>query len=310
MLGDRRDGGLAAARVRGPRRLGAARRRRQRRPGRLRELAQPVSARTSGARPPARSRRRDAIRVCDLFDRPLVISFWFTRGGDCLPTQDVVRRGRRAYRAGSTSSRSTSATTARGRARSSRERGWDGAGRPRTATAPSPTSTGSAAARRSPSPTRAGSSREAEDRRADDARPSSSGSIDEPLRGAASRERGAERGERPATAERRAPEARLGRARAARGVPRPRALRYVVVERGLGPEPEARSRSGCGSSPTASPAAQAINLRQQPIPWAYRVFFRHIGLDPDEHADAGRAARARADAARAASSARTCSTTR
>jgi DNA/RNA-binding domain of Phe-tRNA-synthetase-like protein len=27
--------------------------------------------------------------------------------------------------------------------------------------------------------------------------------------------------------------------------------------------------------------AQAILLRQQPIPWAYRVFFRHIGLDPD-----------------------------
>ena len=27
--------------------------------------------------------------------------------------------------------------------------------------------------------------------------------------------------------------------------------------------------------------AQAINLRHQPIPWAYRVFFRHIGLDPD-----------------------------
>lgn len=32
----------------------------------------------------------DVIRVCDLFGRPLVISFWFTRGGDCLPTQDVV----------------------------------------------------------------------------------------------------------------------------------------------------------------------------------------------------------------------------
>ncbi len=31
-----------------------------------------------------------AIRVCDLFDRPLVISFWFTQGADCLPTQDVV----------------------------------------------------------------------------------------------------------------------------------------------------------------------------------------------------------------------------
>lgn len=28
--------------------------------------------------------------------------------------------------------------------------------------------------------------------------------------------------------------------------------------------------------------AQAINLRHQAIPWAYRVFWRHIGLDPDE----------------------------
>jgi DNA/RNA-binding domain of Phe-tRNA-synthetase-like protein len=27
--------------------------------------------------------------------------------------------------------------------------------------------------------------------------------------------------------------------------------------------------------------AQAVQLRQQPIPWAYRVFFRQIGLDPD-----------------------------
>lgn len=29
--------------------------------------------------------------------------------------------------------------------------------------------------------------------------------------------------------------------------------------------------------------AQAIALRQQPIPQAYRIFFRHIGLEPDEH---------------------------
>ncbi|MGH2832022.1 MAG: phenylalanine--tRNA ligase beta subunit-related protein [Solirubrobacteraceae bacterium] len=27
--------------------------------------------------------------------------------------------------------------------------------------------------------------------------------------------------------------------------------------------------------------ARAVNLRRQPIPAAYRVFFRHIGLDPD-----------------------------
>ena len=29
--------------------------------------------------------------------------------------------------------------------------------------------------------------------------------------------------------------------------------------------------------------AQAVLMRQQPVPWAYRVFFRHIGLDPDVH---------------------------
>jgi DNA/RNA-binding domain of Phe-tRNA-synthetase-like protein len=27
--------------------------------------------------------------------------------------------------------------------------------------------------------------------------------------------------------------------------------------------------------------AQAVAQRQQPIPWAYRVFYRHVGLDPD-----------------------------
>lgn len=27
--------------------------------------------------------------------------------------------------------------------------------------------------------------------------------------------------------------------------------------------------------------AQAIHMRERPIPWAYRVFFRQIGLDPD-----------------------------
>lgn len=27
--------------------------------------------------------------------------------------------------------------------------------------------------------------------------------------------------------------------------------------------------------------SNAMVLRQQPIPWAYRVFYRHIGLDPD-----------------------------
>jgi hypothetical protein len=40
----------------------------------------------------------EAIRVCDLFDRPLVVSFWFTRFADCLPAQDVVDRVGRRYR--------------------------------------------------------------------------------------------------------------------------------------------------------------------------------------------------------------------
>jgi hypothetical protein len=41
----------------------------------------------------------EAIRVCDLFDRPLVISFWFTKGGDeCVQQQDLVERAYRRYR--------------------------------------------------------------------------------------------------------------------------------------------------------------------------------------------------------------------
>lgn len=38
-----------------------------------------------------------AIRVCDLFDKPLAISFWFTRGGDCVPTQDAFDEVARRY---------------------------------------------------------------------------------------------------------------------------------------------------------------------------------------------------------------------
>jgi hypothetical protein len=39
-----------------------------------------------------------ALRVCDLFERPLVISFWFTKGGDCAAQQDVVDSVYRRYR--------------------------------------------------------------------------------------------------------------------------------------------------------------------------------------------------------------------
>ena len=40
----------------------------------------------------------EAIRVCDLFGRPLVLSFWFTKGGDCAEQQDVVDEVYRRYR--------------------------------------------------------------------------------------------------------------------------------------------------------------------------------------------------------------------
>jgi DNA/RNA-binding domain of Phe-tRNA-synthetase-like protein len=58
-------------------------------------------------------------------------------------------------------------------------------------------------------------------------------------------------------------------------------LRHTVVGRGSGRSPkEVKERLRILSDRFAG--AQAINLRHQPIPWAYRVFYRHIGLDPDE----------------------------
>jgi DNA/RNA-binding domain of Phe-tRNA-synthetase-like protein len=58
-------------------------------------------------------------------------------------------------------------------------------------------------------------------------------------------------------------------------------LHYQVVERGSGRSPrELRERLKDLASRYSG--AHAINLRHQPVPWAYRVFFRHIGLDPDE----------------------------
>jgi hypothetical protein len=55
----------------------------------------PEDARRS---PACRIRSAGAIRVCDLFDRPLVISFWFTKGGDCTEQQDVVDTVYQRYR--------------------------------------------------------------------------------------------------------------------------------------------------------------------------------------------------------------------
>jgi hypothetical protein len=49
--------------------------------------------------PACRIRTPGSIRVCDFFGRPLVISFWFTKGGgDCADQQDVVDAAYRRYR--------------------------------------------------------------------------------------------------------------------------------------------------------------------------------------------------------------------
>jgi hypothetical protein len=48
--------------------------------------------------PACRVRAPGSIAVCDLFDRPLVISFWFTKGSGCVEQQDVVSRVARRYR--------------------------------------------------------------------------------------------------------------------------------------------------------------------------------------------------------------------
>ena len=57
-------------------------------------------------------------------------------------------------------------------------------------------------------------------------------------------------------------------------------LRFAIVDRGSGRSTKAlKERLRVLSDRFSGP--QAINLRNQPIPWAYRVFYRHIGLDPD-----------------------------
>jgi DNA/RNA-binding domain of Phe-tRNA-synthetase-like protein len=59
------------------------------------------------------------------------------------------------------------------------------------------------------------------------------------------------------------------------------ALRYLPIDRGSGRTPRhVKQRLADLSSRFSGP--QAINLRHQAIPWSYRVFYRHIGLDPDE----------------------------
>lgn len=62
------------------------------------ETSQTPCPESARRRPACRISPVGAIRVCDYFERPLVISFWFTRGGgSCVEQQDVVDRVDRRY---------------------------------------------------------------------------------------------------------------------------------------------------------------------------------------------------------------------
>lgn len=48
--------------------------------------------------PACEVRGAEVIRVCDYFDRPLVLSFWLTQSGECVSQQDIVSRLAERYR--------------------------------------------------------------------------------------------------------------------------------------------------------------------------------------------------------------------
>ncbi len=57
-------------------------------------------------------------------------------------------------------------------------------------------------------------------------------------------------------------------------------LVHVTVPARMGRSPAAvRERLKAMSDRFTGP--KAVHLRQQPVPWAYRVFFRQVGVDPD-----------------------------
>lgn len=59
------------------------------------------------------------------------------------------------------------------------------------------------------------------------------------------------------------------------------AISWTVVDGGRRRSPEA-VRLRLRDLSDRFYGSHAIHMRERPIPWAYRVFFRHIGLDPDE----------------------------
>lgn len=57
-------------------------------------------------------------------------------------------------------------------------------------------------------------------------------------------------------------------------------VRYVIVRAAPRSSPPA-VKAQLANLANRYSGGRVVNLRHQPIPWAYRVFFRHVGLDPD-----------------------------
>ena len=58
-------------------------------------------------------------------------------------------------------------------------------------------------------------------------------------------------------------------------------LDWMTVEARRGREPAGGRSAGCGALSNRYRGASVVAMRTQPIPHAYRAFFRQIGLDPD-----------------------------
>lgn len=58
-------------------------------------------------------------------------------------------------------------------------------------------------------------------------------------------------------------------------------LHVLAVEAGSGRSP-AEVKDRLRTLSDRYTGGKAVNLRQEPVPWAYRVFFRQVGIDPDD----------------------------
>jgi DNA/RNA-binding domain of Phe-tRNA-synthetase-like protein len=58
------------------------------------------------------------------------------------------------------------------------------------------------------------------------------------------------------------------------------AIHWIAVECGSGRSPQA-VRERLKEMSNRISGAKAVQMRQEAVPWAYRVFFRQVGIDPD-----------------------------